>query len=175
MACSGLGILESGGGSLTVDGLEGNASLVSAGGDIKVHVHEHFGHVFVDSSGGSVEAWISPAAAVQLQVAAGQGVHLDPALRVTGELGPKTLSGTSVAARRHSGLEKNWQWRHYALNSGSSSWQRQCNGHTDDSSNQGSSSNQQLVINAGSGRVNLRAISWMDGLKAKLQAQQQQQ
>eukprot|EP00879_Flechtneria_rotunda_P013948 GHRR01014568.1.p1 GENE.GHRR01014568.1~~GHRR01014568.1.p1 ORF type:complete len:100 (+),score=47.29 GHRR01014568.1:1491-1790(+) len=71
--------------------------------------------------------------------------------------------------------EKNWQWRHYALNSGSSSWQRQCNGHTDDSSNQGSSSNQQLVINAGSGRVNLRAISWMDGLKAKLQAQQQQQ
>lgn len=36
MACSGPAMLESGGASLTVDGLEGNASLISSGGDVKV-------------------------------------------------------------------------------------------------------------------------------------------
>jgi hypothetical protein len=36
MSCSGLAMLQSGGASLTVDGLEGNASLISAGGDVKV-------------------------------------------------------------------------------------------------------------------------------------------
>jgi hypothetical protein len=36
MSCSGLAMLQSGGASLTVDGLEGNASLISGGGDVKV-------------------------------------------------------------------------------------------------------------------------------------------
>jgi hypothetical protein len=36
MSCSGLAMLQSGGAGLAVDGLEGNASLISSGGDIKV-------------------------------------------------------------------------------------------------------------------------------------------
>jgi hypothetical protein len=36
MSCSGLAMLQSGGSSLAVDGLEGNASLISSGGDVKV-------------------------------------------------------------------------------------------------------------------------------------------
>lgn len=172
MSCSGLAMLQSGGASLTVDGLEGNASLISGGGDVKVcgcvgwrqlgllvwqqwpgrrlvssggvpsstwckgvlrvqhhsqasnpawypdfsracsarpvcmqqvhacnciltldcfrprplaqvHLHEQFGNVFVDSCGGAVEAWVSPAAPVSLQVAAGGGISLDPGLRVS--------------------------------------------------------------------------------------------
>eukprot|EP00775_Hariotina_reticulata_P004455 gene4455-4711_t len=73
---------DSGGGRLSVEGLEGNASLLSGGGDIKVHLHERFGHVFIDSSGGQVEVWINPAAALKLQVAAEGGVALDPSLRL---------------------------------------------------------------------------------------------
>lgn len=36
MSCDGLATVDSAGGRLTVDGLEGNASILSAGGDIKV-------------------------------------------------------------------------------------------------------------------------------------------
>ncbi|KAF6257312.1 hypothetical protein COO60DRAFT_1640038 [Scenedesmus sp. NREL 46B-D3] len=100
MSCSGLAMLQSGGAALAVEGLEGNASLISAGGDVK--------------------AWLNPAAPVSLQVAAGGGVCLDPALRVsrppaepaalqdagaadqqracslvTGELGPASLVGVT--------------------------------------------------------------------------------
>jgi hypothetical protein len=50
---------------------------------LQVHLHERFSHVFVDSSGGHVEAWISPAAALKLQVAADGGVALDPSLKVS--------------------------------------------------------------------------------------------
>jgi hypothetical protein len=50
----------------------------------QVHLHEQFGNVFVDSCGGAVEAWVSPAAPVTLQVAAGGGIALDPGLRVRG-------------------------------------------------------------------------------------------
>jgi hypothetical protein len=32
-----------------------------------------------------------------------------------------------------------------------------------------------LTINAGGGRVTLRAMGWMDGVRAKLQAKQAQQ
>ncbi|WIA30048.1 hypothetical protein OEZ86_000143 [Tetradesmus obliquus] len=91
MSCSGLAMLQSGGASLTVDGLEGNASLISGGGDVKVHLHEQFGNVFVDSCGGAVEAWVSPAAPVSLQVAAGGGISLDAGLRVTGVRGVRPL------------------------------------------------------------------------------------
>jgi hypothetical protein len=50
---------------------------------LQVHLHEQFGNVFVDSCGGVVEAWVNPAAPVTLQVAAGGGIALDPALRVS--------------------------------------------------------------------------------------------
>ena len=148
--------LESGGGALEVDGLEGNAALLSSGGDIKVrfllfqaetfwrvkcnsqwgghvgmrcvasprclhgpclqplapcswwlqaasfpaaacpltcpsclqvHLHEQAGLVYVDSGGGTVTAWVSPAGSpLGLQVKAAGGVDLDPALKV-GEKG----------------------------------------------------------------------------------------
>lgn len=38
MACDGLATVDSAGGRLTVDGLEGNASILSAGADIKVSI-----------------------------------------------------------------------------------------------------------------------------------------
>lgn len=36
MSCEGLAMVDSGGGQLSVEGLEGNASLLSGGGDVKV-------------------------------------------------------------------------------------------------------------------------------------------
>lgn len=81
-ACSGLVQLDSSGGDVTVDGLEGSASILTAGGAVKVHLHERAQSVFVDSGGGNVEAWISPVAAGSLSVAAGGGVDVDPALKV---------------------------------------------------------------------------------------------
>jgi hypothetical protein len=65
---------------------------------LQVHLHEQFGNVFVDSCGGAVEAWVSPAAPVTLQVAAGGGIALDPALRVRGRGGGKQLTCQLVHA-----------------------------------------------------------------------------
>lgn len=66
----------------------------------QVHLHERFGNVFVDSSGGHVEAWLNPAAAVTLQVAAGGGVDLDPALKVgPGQEAEAEQHGCTVPSR----------------------------------------------------------------------------
>ncbi|KIZ02345.1 hypothetical protein MNEG_5615 [Monoraphidium neglectum] len=95
MSCSGLVAVDTSGGGIHIEGLEGNASLLSGGGLVQVHLHERFGSCFIDSAGGNIEVLISPAAAVaSLQVQADGGIAIDPALRVSGELGPSSCVGT---------------------------------------------------------------------------------
>lgn len=229
--------LESGGGPLEVDGLEGNAALLSSGGDVKVHLHEHAGLVYVDSDGGSVTAWLSPSGTpLGLQVKAAGGVSLDPALKVTGEVGPTMLFGvtsgdgtissmsstTSAMVQRaveaaHSSAQLDgsssaqsspsmafsassggcsapaaarWKQNEQQVAAWSQATQEQqqqqaqvagaaagegCGGSTSTASSPAAT--RQLVINAGWGCVELKAMGWMDGLKARMaqQAKEQQQ
>jgi len=77
-----------------VEGLEGNASIISGGGPVKAHLQERFGSVFIDSSGGDVNIAIAPGTEGSLQLQARGGIAVDPALKVTGELTSTSLIGT---------------------------------------------------------------------------------
>jgi hypothetical protein len=95
VSCSGLAAVDTAGGAVAIEGLEGNASLLSGGGPMQVHLHERFGSCFLDSAGGDVELFISPSASVaSLQVQAGGGIAIDPALKVSGELTATSCVGT---------------------------------------------------------------------------------
>lgn len=183
-------------------------------------MHEQARHVYVDSHGGCVEAWVSPSGApLGLQVNAGGGISLDASLQVclegwvcscgrlahqpccsrpllsehadpvrtlplhlqvTGQVSPTSLLGvtggisnagagggarstSSLVQRAVAGVQ-----RSVGLGGGVGvPAEAEAAG-----SSAGDTALRQLIINAGTGACRIRAMGWMDGLRARLEAKE---
>mmetsp|Transcript_152 Transcript_152/g.336 ORF Transcript_152/g.336 Transcript_152/m.336 type:complete len:373 (-) Transcript_152:375-1493(-) len=67
--------IETEGGKISVNSLDGNANLFSRGGDVEVHLHAKIGSVRIASSGGTVRVAVSPQSTVAVAVRAARVVH----------------------------------------------------------------------------------------------------
>lgn len=59
MRCSGYGHVQSGGGGLQVDGVDGVAELASGGGRVRAHAHDGLSSLVIFSEGGGVDLTLS--------------------------------------------------------------------------------------------------------------------
>ena len=161
---------------------------------LQVHVHERLGTLFLDSGGGDVCLWVSPAVIAQLSIRAGGAVHLDPDLAWTpdqsgpargggggGDAGPGWLKGTlgsapgpgtaspAAAVLNTSRLARGSPAEAGAFESAAlraAAWEAAAGGVARTA---GSS----ITINAGAGSVTVQARAWVDQVTARLQRMRQ--
>lgn len=69
----GAAALDSHGGAISVEGIDGDAELRSGGGAVTAHLQDNAGRVAVDSRGGDVRLRLSPGVAGRLEVRGGGG------------------------------------------------------------------------------------------------------
>lgn len=84
--------LVSGGGNITIDALDGAASVQSAGGEVRVHCGERLGRVRLDSGVGDVSITLTPALRCRLVVQA-RDVVLEDDVQVDGGKGAMGKEG----------------------------------------------------------------------------------
>lgn len=172
--------VHSGGGNISIRGLDGSLSIDSAGGDVVLQCTRNMRQATVRSQGGNVTVFAQPGMQIQLHAAGGKGVEIQEGCTVTGpysQQAPTMVQGClEVQESSPAGQGMSVVEALNAIDGGASEKERNVKGSTRgeraepsvESAPSPAAEKPLLVVHAGDGGVSVQVRSWRDSMLQRL-------